>query len=322
MKIGNNLKLPLFLVSGIGIGLLISNLFIFSDTIKQASKEQKTLPRDVRPYTVFQPYIPDTLTFCGEVVPLENFDVYEALDFELIANTYRHSSTIIYIKRANRYFPQIERLLKQFNIPDDMKYLCVAESGLANVVSPSGAAGFWQFMKATAIERNMVVDKNIDERNNDKKSLIAATEYLHEAYSAFGNWTLAAASYNMGMGGLKRDMDFQRVDTYWDLALNQETARYIYRILALKLIMSNPELYGFDLQEEDMYDEIETYEVSVDSSITNLVQFAFDRGTNYKMLKYFNPWIIGNSLPNPSKKQYFLTIPKAGARHCDIPEKK
>jgi hypothetical protein len=321
MKLNKYIKIPFLILVGVGAGLLISNLFIFSDDIKDEDKTDiiNTVGSDV-PYKVFQPYIPDTLTFCGEVVPLENFDVYEALDFEMIANTYRHSSTMLYIKRANRYFPEIEKMLKLYNIPDDMKYLCVAESGLANVVSPAGAAGFWQFMKATAGEYKLTVGKDIDERYDRNKSLIAATEYLTKAYRYFGSWALVAASYNMGMGGLKKDMDFQRVKTYWDLSLNDETARYVYRILALKLIMSNPELYGFDIEEKDLYKEIKTYEVTVDSSITNLVQFAFNQGTNYKMLKYFNPWIIGNTLTNTTKKEYKILIPEKGERNCDIPE--
>ncbi len=323
MKFNKYIKIPFFIILGIGAGLLISNLFIFSDSIKDVnSKTDVNIKEVAPPYNVFQPTIPDTLSFCGENVPIENFDVYEALDFELIANTYRHSSTILYIKRANRYFPLIEKILKQYNIPDDIKYLCVAESGLANVVSPAGAAGFWQFMKPTAGEYNLLVNKDIDERYNPEKSLVAATEYMNKAYRYFGNWTLAAASYNMGMGGLKKDMDFQRVKTYWDLSLNEETARYVYRILALKLIMSNPKQYGFDIEEEYLYKEIETIEMTVDTSITDLVQFAFDNGTNYKMLKYFNPWIRGNSLVNTTKKEFKILIPASGVRNCEIPSKK
>ena len=319
MKLNKHVKIPFFIVLGIGLGLMISNLFIFSDTIK--SKPSTIIKAEIEtPYTVFQPQIPEELTFCGEKVPLEYFDVYEALDYELLANTYRHSSTILYIKRANRYFPAIEKILAENNIPDDMKYLCVAESGLANVVSPAGATGFWQFMKPTAIERNLVVDKSIDERYNEVKSLIAATQYLSQAYRFFGNWTLAAASYNMGMAGLKKDIDFQKINSYWDLDLNAETARYVYRILALKLIMSNPELYGFNLPEESLYKELKTYDLTVDTSINDLVKFAFNRGINYKMLKYFNPWIVGTSLVNPSRKQYLIKIPIKGTRDCVIPQ--
>jgi membrane-bound lytic murein transglycosylase D len=320
MELKKYMKVPFLLVAGVGVGLIIANLFISSDTIKTNESKKTNSTENVVPYKVFQPYIPDTLTFCGEIVPLENFDVYEALDFELIANTYRHSSTIIYIKRANRYFPEIEKTLLKHGIPDDFKYLCVAESGIANVVSPAGAAGFWQFMKATAGEYNLKVDKEVDERYNHEKSLLAAIQYLHKAHTYFGSWTLAAASYNMGMGGLKKDVDFQRVKTYWDLDLNQETARYVYRILALKLIMSNPELYGFDLAEDDLYREIETVEITIDSTISDLVQFAFDNGTNYKMLKYFNPWITGKSLLNTARKEYTIVLPANGERKCDIPK--
>ncbi|MDD4150618.1 MAG: lytic transglycosylase domain-containing protein, partial [Bacteroidales bacterium] len=206
-------------------------------------------------------------------------------------------------------------------IPDDMKYLCVAESGLANVVSPSNAAGFWQFMKPTAIEKGMEVNRVIDERYHPEISAIAATVYLKEAYRKFGNWTLAAASYNMGMGGLQKDIDFQRNKNYWDLELNSETARYIYRILAYKLILSKPEQYGFNISEEDRYQVLKTVEIKIDTTIIDLVKFAYDNGTNYKMLKYFNPWLRGTSLINSTKKEYTILIPAKGVRDCEIPSK-
>lgn len=310
------MKIPFFFILGLGLGLIFANSFIFSSSEKANQIKETEIQPTTIPYKVFQPYIPDTLSFCGENVPLQNFDVYEALDYELIVNTYRHSSTLIYIKRANRYFPEIEKILKEKGIPDDMKYLCVAESGLANVVSPAGATGFWQFMKTTAGEYNMHVGKGIDERYNHTKSAIAATEYLHKAYKVFKSWTLAAASYNMGMGGLQKDVDYQKVNSYWDLHLNQETARYVYRILALKLIMSNPKLYGFDIDEKHLYKEIKTQEIVVDTTISDLVEFAFKHGTNYKMLKYFNPWLTGKSLINPNKKEYKIVLPAKNAREC------
>lgn len=320
MKLTNNFKLPFFMILGIGLGLVLSNVFISAEKEDiNNKKEIIEVPEYQTPYTVFQPYIPDEVIFCGEKVPLENFDVYESLDLEMIANTYRHSMTILYLKRANRYFPQIEKFLKENGLPEDLKYICVAESGMSNVVSPAGAAGFWQFMKSTGIEYKMTIDKNIDERYDYNKSIIAATEYFKKAYNYFGNWTLVAASYNMGMGGLKKELDFQRVKTYWDLNLNDETSRYVYRIIALKLIMDNPEIYGFDISDENLYREIKTIEVAVDTSINDLVQFAFDHGTNYKMLKYFNPWIMGNSLINLSKKEFKIKIPVKGERSCYIP---
>lgn len=319
MKVSKQVKIPIFILIGTAIGLLISNLFIFSDTIPNDAKPD-TEDSIVTPYNVFQPHIPEILDFCSENVPLEYFDVKESLDFELVVNTYRHSSTILYIKRANRYFPAIEKILAENNVPDDMKYLCVAESGVSNVVSPAGASGFWQFMKATAIERELIVNRNVDQRYDPEKSAHAACAYLNSAYAYFGSWTLAAASYNMGMGGLQRDIDFQRVNSYWDLSLNAETARYIYRILAYKCILAEPEKYGFNLPQESLYQELDTYEIKVDSSINDLVQFAFDNGTNYKMLKQFNPWLRGTSLINNDRVEYTIKIPAKGVRDCEIPK--
>ncbi|MDD2635442.1 MAG: lytic transglycosylase domain-containing protein [Bacteroidales bacterium] len=319
MKITKKIKLPALLIVGIGIGFVVSSLFIFSNDIQNEPLIDNNNDSVIIPYNVFQPHIPKKLDFCGENVPLQYFDVREALDYELIINTYRHSSTILYIKRANRYFPEIERILKENGIPDDMKYLCVAESGLANVVSPANATGFWQFMRSTAIEKGMEVNRFVDERYHPQISAIAATVYLKEAYQKFGNWTLAAASYNMGMSGLKKNIDHQRSSNYWDLALNSETARYVYRILAYKLILSNPEKYGFNILEKDRYQMLNTVEIKIDSTITDLVQFAYDNGTNYKMLKYFNPWLRGNSLINNTKKEYTILIPEKGVRDCEIP---
>ncbi|MDR2009613.1 MAG: lytic transglycosylase domain-containing protein [Bacteroidales bacterium] len=321
MNINKRVKIPFLLVIGILIGYLISTLFVFSDTIDKTEENVlDTNDNYVIPYEVFQPYIPEELTFCGEKVPLENFDVYEALDFEMIVNTYRHSSTMAYIKRANRYFPEIEKVLAEYGVPDDMKYLCVAESGLANVVSPAGAAGFWQFMKGTAGEYNMIVNKNIDERYNHSKSVTAAAQYLNGAKNKFGSWTLAAAAYNMGPSGLKKNIEAQKVSSYWDLELNQETARYVYRILSLKLIMSEPEKYGYNILEKDLYDKIPTYEITVDSTIPDLVKFAFEHDVNYKILKYFNPWLRDDHLSNPGKDKYTIILPQKGIRKCDIPK--
>lgn len=270
-------------------------------------------------YNVFQPKIPDEVYFCGERVPLENFDVREALDRELVVNTYRHSSTIMYMKRANRYFPYIEKQLALHNIPDDMKYLCLAESGLMHVVSPAGAAGFWQFLRNTAIEYGMEVNSNVDERYHHAYSLVAAAKYLQAAYERFGTWSLAAAAYNMGNAGLSRQISRQQVNSYYDLHLNPETARYVYRIIALKIILENPEQYGFNILEENLYHELPYEEIIVDTAIENLTEFAFSHGTNYKMLRYFNPWIRGNALPNSRGKTYIIRIPAEGVRSFDIP---
>jgi membrane-bound lytic murein transglycosylase D len=218
------------------------------------------------------------------------------------------------LKKAHRYFPEIERQLALHNIPDDMKYLCVAESGLDHVVSPAGAAGFWQFMRTTGKEYGMEVNDNVDERYHLDLSLIAATKYLHTAYKRFGTWSLAAAAYNMGMAGLQKQIVEQNIDSYWDLHLNSETARYVYRIIALKIVMENPEKYGFHISEDNLYKELETTDLIVDTTINNLAEFALTHGTNYKMLRHFNPWIRGNSLPNRSGKEYIIKLPAEGVR--------
>jgi len=308
-------KAPLLILTGIAIGYLCSNLFIFSKkfTTDENINLQNNITASNKDYVlseIFIPNIPETLTFCGETVPTHYFDVYESLDFEILANVYRHASTIIYIKRANRYFPEIEKELARQGIPDDMKYLCVAESGLSNAVSSSGATGFWQFMKTAAKEYKLSMTDNIDERYNQQKSTAAACEYLKKAYKKFDSWTLAAASYNMGMGGLSREIEKQKNNSYWDLQLNQETARYVYRIIALKLIMSNPKKYGYNIPKDKLYQPIETYEIKIDTTINNLVDFAISNETNYKILKMFNPWLRTDELPNPKKETYTIVLPK------------
>ncbi len=310
----------------LGAVILLLRLITYSESAvsKQNNLFEKISDSDnyryLAPCQVFQPPIPEEVYFCGERVPIEFFDVREALDRELIVNTYRHSSTIMYIKRANRYFPRIELLLEEYGLPDDMKYLCIAESGLMHVVSPAGAAGFWQFLRNTAIEHGLEVNNFVDERYHHQYSLKAAAVYLQNAYKRFGTWSLAAAAYNMGNVGLRNQINTQKVDSYWDLHLNPETARYVYRIIALKIILSNPEKYGFYIPEEHLYNELETFQVVVDTSIKNLTVFAMLHGTNYKMLRYFNPWIRGNSLPNPLQKEYIIKLPSENVRENYVPE--
>ncbi len=240
------------------------------------------------------PPLPTEVNLFDSLVKLEDFDLRERLDKELIVNTYYHSSTIQGIKRANRYFPKIEKILREHNLPEDFKYLCLIESGLTQAVSPSGAKGFWQFMPKTAMEYGLKVNREIDERLHIEKSTLAACEYLTDAYNIFGEWTLAAASYNMGTGGVQRELDNQLVDNYYDLYLNPETSRYVFRIMAMKIIMENQEAYGFKVAEK--YDEIHTKEIKVNESIPNLMVWAKQHRTNYKMLKRLNPWILGTKL--------------------------
>ncbi|MFH0866010.1 MAG: lytic transglycosylase domain-containing protein [Bacteroidota bacterium] len=269
-------------------------------------------------YKIFAVEIPDSIEFAGEKVETNRFDVREGIDRELLVNTYWQSQTILLLKKAYRWFPVIEPILKLNGIPDDFKFLAVAESGLTNnLVSPAGAAGMWQFIKESAIQYGLEVNENIDERYNVEKSTLAACKYIKEAYVKYKSWTMAAASYNVGTGSLSKSIELQKATSYYDLYLNNETARYVYRIIALKLIMSNPKDYGFYLRLIDMYPPIPTYTVEVDSSVKNLVGFAENYKLNYKILKEFNQWIRKSTLDNASGKTYYITLPKEGYINYD-----
>jgi membrane-bound lytic murein transglycosylase D len=257
-------------------------------------------------------YFPTAIDFAGEKAPLQIADVRERLDRELLVNANMHSSTILIMKRANRAFPIIEPILKQYGVPDDFKYLAVIESALTNAVSPSGAKGVWQFMPDTAKEKGMEVNEGVDERYHLQKATEAACKYLVAAKQKFGNWTLAAASYNGGMNGVNTKIVEQQVTDYYDLLLTDETSRYVFRILALKEIMKHPELYGFEVDKNEMYDNIPTKTIEVDSSITDLAVFAKKQGINYKILKIHNPWLRDKKLVNPTKKKYVIEIPTSG----------
>ncbi len=260
-------------------------------------------------YKIFSLPLPPKVNFAGERVPTELMDVREKFDRELLVNTYWQSQTLLFHKRCNKYFPVIEPILKKYGIPNEFKYLAVIESGLDNVVSPAGAAGFWQLLKATGKEYGLEVTDEVDERYHLEKATEAACKYLREAYGTFGSWTLAAASYNMGMNGLARQLKRQKVDNYYDLLLNSETARYVFRILAVKEILTNSSKYGFVLRKQDLYQPTRTKELTVTSTIDNLPDFAKQHGTNYKILKYLNPWLRDTVLPNKSGKPYTLLLP-------------
>ncbi len=257
--------------------------------------------------------LPETLTFAGEEVPLSDFEVKERLDRELLVNTYWHSNTLQNLKLAHRYFPVIEPVLKANGIPDDFKYIALAESGLRNVVSPAGAEGIWQFLAETARHYGLTVNGEVDERYDVEKATEAATKYFRDAYALFNNWTLAAASYNAGMGGITNSLDYQQVDSYYNLYLNNETSRYIFRILAFKVIYENTERYGFLLDEEDLYAPLSYRTVTVESSISNLAAFAAEQQTNYKMLKVYNPWLRKSTLTVKQGESYRLRLPVAAS---------
>jgi len=254
--------------------------------------------------------LPDDLYFAGERVPLEDPDVRERLDRELHVNTFWHSNTIFLLKRGNRWLPEIEKVLKEYNVPDDFKYLAVIESDLQNKVSPAQAVGFWQLLKSTAREFSLEVTSEVDERYHPLKSTEAACKYILRSYKKFGNWTNTAASYNAGMRGIDRVLERQKVQSYYDLLLNEETSRYVFRTIAIKLIFENPEAYGFQFKDTHLYHKEKLRDIKVDKSISDLREFAFEHGINYKILKRHNPWLRRNTLTVRNGKEYIIQIPK------------
>lgn len=263
-------------------------------------------------YKVYALTMPTNLSFAGEVVPLEDPDVFERMDKELLVNTYWQSNGLLMFKRTAKYFPVIEPILKKNGIPDDFKYLAVIESGLTNVVSPAGATGMWQILKGTAEERGLEVNDEVDERYHLEKSTQAACEYLREAHDKLGSWSLAAAAYNMGINGVQKQLERQKTGNYYDLLLNTETGRYVFRILAVKEIIENPKKYGFNYRNKDLYQHIPTKVVAIDSSISHFADFASQYQISYKTLKYHNPWLRDNFLTNRKNKTYLIEIPKEG----------
>ncbi|MBD0401708.1 lytic transglycosylase domain-containing protein [Flammeovirga sp. EKP202] len=255
--------------------------------------------------------MPESFSFCDEKVPLSDPDVYERFDRELYVNSYWHSHTILVLKRAERWIPRIEEILKEEGIPDDFKYLCIIESDLMlNARSSAGAAGFWQFMPSTAREYGLTVNKEVDERYNVEKATRAACVYLKKAKEKLGTWTLAAAAYNRGPSGIAKALKDQKVSSYYDLLLNEETSRYMFRILALKEIMLEPDKYSFELSTHQLYTEEAIKTMKIDTSIPDLASFAKEQGINYKILKRYNPWLRSNKLTIKRGKTYIITLPK------------
>lgn len=250
----------------------------------------------------------EDIYFAGERVPLEMFNIRERYERELLSNTYFHSNTMLQLKRSKRWFPVIEPILKENGIPDDFKYLCVIESYLSNAVSPAGATGFWQFMKGTAEEFGLEISKEVDMRYNVELETKAACEYFHNAYKRFGSWTLTAAAYNAGSSRVSKFMREQGASSYYDLLMSEETERYVFRILAIKTILENPEKHGFYVSQT--YEPYKYKTVTVDKSIDNLADFAKEHDISYKLLKVFNPWLRSNSLNVKNGKVYEIKIPK------------
>ncbi|WP_435133286.1 lytic transglycosylase domain-containing protein [Formosa sp. A9] len=293
------------------VGLLsLSALFI--NAVQDPQTNENFEKKLINDYNVYALQMPEQLDFAGEALPLNDPDIYERMDRELLVNTYWQSNGLLLFKRAHKYFPIIEPILKKHNIPDDFKYLAVIESGLTNAVSPAGAKGFWQIMPTTGKEYGLEVNDNVDERYHLEKATEVACEYLKKSKQDFGSWTLAAAAYNAGNYGVTKQLDRQKVTDYYDLLLGEETGRYIFRIVALKEILNNPLKYGFNFREKDLYSDIPTYTVKVDTAVTDFADFAKGFGINYKVLKIHNPWLRESFLNNKSRKLYEIKIPEKG----------
>jgi hypothetical protein len=280
------------------------------DKVQHVNSPQNTLATN----SLYDITLPEKMDFCGEPVPLYEADVRERLDRELLINANLHATTILILKRANRWLPQIEKVLKEEGIPDDFKYLMVIESSVANAVSGAGATGYWQLMKPTAKELGLEVTEEVDERYHVMKSTRAACQYIRKSYQKFGSWTNAAAAYNMGVTGMMRACMRQKARFYYDLWLNQETSRYVFRILALKEIMTSPQKYGFEIAPKNLYQPYTLKTVQIDTTINNLIDFAHSQGVSYKSLKTYNAWLISDKLTitqekDKPKKSYTLEFP-------------
>ncbi|UJH91981.1 transglycosylase SLT domain-containing protein [Antarcticibacterium sp. 1MA-6-2] len=279
-----------------------------TEKIQERDEEGKV----TKDYNIYALPMPDDLNFAGEPVPLDNPDIYERMDKELLVNTYWQSNALLLMKRANKYFPVIEPILKEKGVPDDLKYIAVIESSLTQAVSPARATGFWQIMEGTGKDYKLEINSNVDERYHIEKATRVAADYLKKSKEKFGSWTLAAAAYNAGNAGISRQLERQDVNDYYDLLLGEETGRYVFRILALKEIMKDPYKYGFHYEEKDLYKHIPTYTVEISSPVTDFAGFAKEHGINYKILKLHNPWLREAHLDNNSGKKYKIEIPQKG----------
>ncbi|GAA4460599.1 lytic transglycosylase domain-containing protein [Nemorincola caseinilytica] len=296
-----------------GVGLVIGAGVIMG--IASRKIDPGTTPVDMsaegRPqYKWHVPHIPKSMEFCGENVPLDKWEVREKLDREVLVNTYLHGTQLYILKLSGRYFPIIEARLRANNMPEDLKYVCVAESALQqNAWSAVGAASFWQFMKDTGPRYGLEINDEVDERFNVVKATDAACQYFKEARDKFGSWTAAAASYNCGMAGYAKQADFQQATNYYDLIFPEETNRYVFRILAFKHIMSDPRRYGLTVEESEEYRPLKYRTVNVDHTIADLTEFAKENGTSYKMLKIYNPWLRAHKLTVKPGKTYEIQLP-------------
>ncbi len=299
------------IVRALGLGILLGATFVAGLAFNKGDKDTPVeVMEDGRlQYKWYSTPLPKSMSFAGEKVPLERWEIRERLDRELLMNYYMHGSTLYILKLSSRVFPVIEKKLKENGLSDDFKYLCVAESSLQNPTSPAGAVGYWQFMRETGTRYGLEITEEIDERYNLEKSTDAACKYLKEAYGKFGSWTAAAASYNCGMAGFSNQSTFQMSGSYYDLLLPEETNRYVFRILALKHLLGNANQFGYIVPGSDAYQPVPTRSMTLTESVPNLAQFAQDQGTNYKMLKILNPWLRDRKLTIKAGKSYTIQLP-------------
>jgi hypothetical protein len=294
-------------------GLLVGAVLITGIALRKI--DSATTAVDVsaegRPqYKWYAPSLPAKIDFCGEAVPLDKWEVREKLDRELLVNAYLHGTQLYILKLAGRYLPQIEERLKANGVPDDIKYVCIAESALnQNALSAVGAASFWQFMKDTGPRYGLEISDEVDERFNVVKATDAACKYFKDSYAKFGSWTAAAASYNCGQAGFANQAEFQQASNYYDMIFPDETNRYVYRILALKQILSHPHAFGLVLESDEEYRPLKSRNVEVTKTIENLTDFAKENGTSYKMLKIYNPWLRAHKLTVKPGKKYDIAFP-------------
>lgn len=305
------------LLTGIGIGSVFILAFVLfslnsADALPKDEEQGQirlangnNLPQVVRPVDLSGPF-----SFAGEAIPMGDFDVRERLDMELLRNAYFHRNTLLLLKRRARYFPTIERILAEEGVPDDLKYLAVAESGLSNAVSPAGAKGVWQFMATTGKSYGLEINGEVDERYHLEKATRAAAKYLKDYYQEFGDWRWVAAAYNMGGPNVRKWRSRQNADTLFDLDINKETMAYVFRIVALKTIMEDPEAFGYYVTADDMYPRLDNFKtITVSKSVGDLGEFAEANETTYRKLKVYNPWLVAGSLPISAGNSYEIRIP-------------
>lgn len=299
--------------------VILFGYIIYSQTRQTSEKEEVTISDEgviparyeelATPLPAISFDLPKEISFAGESVPLDIPDVRERLDKELQINCYLHSNTIFLIKRANRWLPQMQEILRKYDIPDDFKYLPLIESNLLNVTSYRDAVGYWQILESSGKELGLEITNEVDERYDPLKATEAACKYLKRAYNKFGDWALVAASYNRGMGGMERALEDQRVKSYYDLYLNDETSRYVFRILAIKQIVENPVKYGFKIDSRHLYQQEELRYVEVTETVKDLISFSLEQGINYKLLKRHNPWLREDKLTVKKGRVYKIAIP-------------